>query len=89
MGTWIVVGIAVVSSVLMSGQDGDRLVAVLVLNALALSMIFKPGWWTFWMPLGFWEQLAKDKAQADQQGPVVRLIGWLLLLGVLLLAIFH
>jgi len=89
MGFWSVLGIAVVSSVLATGLGGDRLLAVLILNALALSMIFRPGWWTFWMPFGFWEQLAKDKHQADQQGPVVGFIGWLILIGVLLLTIFY
>jgi hypothetical protein len=89
VGFWVVIASAIVSSVLAVGQSGDRLIAVLVLNAVALSMIFRPGWWTFWMPLGFWEQLAKDKHQADQQGPVLVFIGWLILLGVLLLALFY
>ncbi|WP_158523256.1 hypothetical protein [Oceanococcus atlanticus] len=42
-------------------------------------MILRPGWWTFWLPLGFWEQRASDSHQADRLGPVIQLLGWIAL----------
>lgn len=84
MKNWIVGAVTMACVFLVWGQSQDMLIAVAILVAVALSMIYRPNWWTFWMPFGFWEQLASDKDQADQQGPVIVFLGWLILIGLLL-----
>lgn len=78
--------IAVASPLWALRAEVDAAVAVAILNLIALSMIFRPNWWTFWLPLGFWEQMARDSKQADRQGPAIVFIGWIVLLLSLLLA---
>lgn len=84
MSTWIAFGIALLSPVLSLEHSEDLAMAVGLLNLIALSMVFKSGWWTFWMPLGFWAQRASDSHRAHQMGPVIAFIGWLILLAVLI-----
>ena len=88
MARWIALGLVTVSCLLaLNSPEGmNGLLAIGLLDALGLSMIFWPGWFTFWMPLGFWAQRARDVDQADRMGPVVAFIGWLVLLLVLYLA---
>ena len=82
-------GIALACVFLVWGQPQQALMAILILVTVAWTMIYRPNWWTFWMPFGFWEQLASDKDQADQQGLVIVFSGWLLLLGMLLFALLR
>ena len=77
--------IAGVTTFLGFQSDPDRGVALALANAVCLSMIFRPGWWLFWMPFGFWEQRASDSGRADQQGPAIVFLGWIALLLVGLL----
>ena len=71
----------------LRSEPHDAVFAVSGLNLVALSMIFRPGWWTFWMPLGFLEQMASDKSKADSLGPVIVVGGWIALLLVLVLSL--
>ncbi|MDJ0652591.1 MAG: hypothetical protein QNJ40_00435 [Xanthomonadales bacterium] len=87
MAHWIALSLAVVSTLLALRSDHEAAIGVAALNLLGLSMIFRPGWWTFWLPLGFWEQLARDKGSADQQGAAIAFLGWIVLMLVLILAI--
>ncbi|MEM9530165.1 MAG: hypothetical protein AAGA23_04555 [Pseudomonadota bacterium] len=89
MARWIALALAVVACLLAlnseAGRDGAMAIGLLSLGAL--SMIFRPGWWTFWMPLGFWEQRARDVGNADSMGPAIVLLGWIALLLTVYLAI--
>ena len=87
MSAWIATLIAIASSLWALRSGVDPALAVATLDLIALSMIFRPNWWTFWLPLGFWEQRASDSNQADRQGPAIVFIGWIALLLSLLLAL--
>lgn len=88
IGRWIALGLALTSTLIaFRGEQSDAFIGVAALNAVALSMIFRPGWWTFWMPLGFMEQLASDKHKADSMGPVIVLFGWIAIVLILLLLV--
>ncbi len=78
--------LALLSSALGFKQGAEGALGMAALNVIALIFIYVPGWVTFWMPLGFWEQRASDSGRADQMGPVVSFIGWIILGVVLLLA---
>ena len=86
MAPWIALALAVVSTLLALGSGQEAGLGVAALNLIGLSMIFRPHWWTFWLTLGFWEQLASDKGSADQQGPVIVFLGWFVLVLVLVFA---
>ena len=52
-----------------------------------LSMIWRGDLWAkFVLPMGFWEFRAKDFKNSDDQGPVIKLFGWVLLLLLLVMA---
>ena len=87
MARWIALSLAVISTLLALNSSQEGAAGVAGLNLLGLSMIFRPNWWTFWMPLGFWEQLASDESSADQQGAAIAFLGWIVLLLVLILAL--
>lgn len=78
---WLAIGLALLICAITAraGLPGDGLLAIVGINAVILSMILRPGWWTFWLPLGFWEQRASDSHQADRLGPVIQLLGWIAL----------
>ncbi|MFK7956827.1 MAG: hypothetical protein AB8B96_12110 [Lysobacterales bacterium] len=78
--------LALLSSALGFKQGPESALGIAGLNLVALILIYRPHWITFWMPLGFWEQRASDSHKAGQMGPVVAFIGWILLGGLLLLA---
>lgn len=86
MARWVALSFAVLSSLIGLENSLESAVAIVVLNLVGLSMIFRPGWWTFWMPLGFWEQRASDSRQADQQGTVIAFLGWIVILLALILS---
>ncbi|MEM6574344.1 MAG: hypothetical protein AAGB27_10345 [Pseudomonadota bacterium] len=86
MALWIAWALALLAVLLGYQESQDAAVAIALMAALALSMIFRPGWWTFWMAMGFWEQRARDSHRPDASGPAVALLGWLLLLGAVFLA---
>lgn len=84
----VAVSLAGLSTFVAGRAGGDGQVGFAVVNLVALSMILKPGWWAFWLPFGFLEQLASDKHLADRQGPAIAFLGWLIVLGALLGAFF-
>lgn len=86
MNRWIATLLAAVAVLIALKTGGDAALAIAGLAAMGLSMIYRPSWWTFWMNLGFWEQRASDSGSADQMGPVIVFIGWIVLLLVLWLA---
>ena len=88
MTRWLPLILAALSSLLaLRAPSMDAVYAIIGLNLLALSMIFRPNWWTFWLPFGFWEQLARDSKHADQQGPVFVFLGWIGLVLIAILAV--
>ena len=84
MAPWIAISLALLTVLLGYRESQDAAMAFGAMALLALSMIFRPGWWTFWMSLGFWEQRASDSNRPDQSGPAIALLGWI----ILLLAVF-
>ncbi len=87
MALWIALALALLAVLLGYQESQDAAVAIALMVALALSMIFRPGWWTFWMALGFWEQRARDSHRPDTSRPAIAFLGWLLLLGAVFLAV--
>ena len=52
-----------------------------------LSMIWRGDLWAkFVLPMGFWEFRTTDFKKSDDQGPVIKLFGWVLLLLLLVMA---
>lgn len=87
MARWIALALAGLSTLLGAREGAEAGLAFGVLNLVGLTMIFRPGWWTFWLPFGFWEQRASDSHLADRQGPVISFLGWIVLLLILGLAV--
>lgn len=60
---------------------GEALLGGLFATGLILSLIWYSDWWSqLWLGFGLMAFLAKDFHSAGQQGPVVALMGWILLL---------
>ncbi|MEM7705836.1 MAG: hypothetical protein AAF358_09815 [Pseudomonadota bacterium] len=86
MTLWMPWALALLAVSLGYQESQDAAIAMALMCLLALSMIFRPGWWTFWMALGFWEQRARDSHRPEASGPAIALLGWILLLLAVFLA---
>lgn len=84
MARRVAIVLAALALLLALQGSPDAAIALGLMVLLALSMIFRSHWWTFWLPMGFWEQRASDGHRPDASGPAIVLLGWI----ILLLAVF-